>query len=160
MQVRKGGSWRSVTSAQAYINGAWRQILYGQCYKSGKWRNVVNFTTSTGGGTTTGLTVSLSANSIRSTSNATTITCAPVTATPSGGKSPYTYTWAFTAQDGNAFVINSPTSASTTVTVTGLGAGLDATCSIACTVKDSTGLSATSSACSLTFFNEGSGAIP
>jgi hypothetical protein len=67
-----------------------------------------------------------------------------VTATPSGGKSPYTYLWSIVSDDGHVFTINNPTSATTTVKVEEMTSGTGATCTIACVCHDSTGLTATS----------------
>jgi Tfp pilus tip-associated adhesin PilY1 len=171
MQVRKGGAWRTIVSGQAYINGAWRTILYGQCRKSSLWRDVCNFTVSptptptptpaptptptpTPAPTPTPtptLTVTTNITESSATSSTATITGDPVTATPSGGASPYSYAWSIVSTDGHTFTITAPTFATTNVKVSSLADGATAVCSVHCVVHDSTGLSGTSPTVTYTF---------
>jgi hypothetical protein len=147
MQMRKGGRWRSTASAQAYINGAWRDLGNAKAYIGGRWRDVCNFTavapTPTPTPTPTPSPViglSISPNPFSGAGLHTTITSEAITATPSGGRSPYSYAWTFTRQDGPA-TINSPTSASTTVTSTGASE-----VTVKCVCTDSTGLAGSATA--------------
>lgn len=154
MQIRNGGAWRTAASAQAYINGAWRQILYGKAYVNGSWRNICNFTpppppppapppTTPPPPPAPSLTVTASTTAISASAAVSSMTTNSVTLTPSGGKSPYSYAWTITSSDGNAYTITAPSAASTAVHISGL-VDRNATCTIQCTVNDSTGLSATS----------------
>jgi hypothetical protein len=77
------------------------------------------------------------------------------TATPTGGAAPYSYQWAIVSSDGNTFSVDTPTNASTTVTCD-IPQGATATCSIQCTCRDSTGLSAVSNTVVATFDNPAS----
>lgn len=154
-QLLKGGTWQSASSAQAYVNGAWRSLLYGMCYASGAWQQIFNFTPRTPRPPrtptptpTAQLTLSVNATEISTASQAsgssvTNVTTSAVTATPSGGAAPYTYQWVLVSSDGHSFTINGATSASATVS-TRLAVGEFASCTIRCTARDSTGLSATS----------------
>lgn len=67
------------------------------------------------------------------------ITTNQVTATPSGGASPYTYAWTLVTSDGGTWTAKSPTSASTKFSCSGVGAGIDYTATFLCTATDSTG---------------------
>jgi hypothetical protein len=105
MRVRDGGGWRDVTSGRVRTNNAWRQIVLIRAYISGAWKDVAVFTPP--------LSVSLSPDVIGdSTTVPGTYTSAVVTATPVGGRSPFTYSWARTSGD-SGFSVLSPTSAST-----------------------------------------------
>lgn len=140
IQVRKGGVWRQIASAQVFANGAWRSLVAVKVYAGGAWRTVANFTAPSG-------TFSLSASdsqifSSGPTSSQTTNT---VTVTPSGGLAPYTYSWVFVSRDSNAsYSLTNAASAFTAVSATGVPAGATGTASIQCTCTDSTGLTATS----------------
>lgn len=80
----------------------------------------------------------------------------PVTATPSGGRSPYSYQWSIVSSDGHTFTIDSPNNASTTVSFDGtVISGHSAACQIQCVANDSTGLSATSQSVPVSFQNNG-----
>ena len=143
MQIRLGGAWRSTVSATAYINGAWREIDSGKAYIGGAWRNIANFTapkstpTPSPSPTPSGtLTLSISPSSFSATGIHSTVNSPTLTATPSGGRSPYSYAWSLTFQDGPA-TINSPSSASTTIASTGASQIKGK-----CVCRDSTGLSA------------------
>lgn len=154
MQVRKGGAWRSIRSASAFINGAWRPILYGKCYKSGAWRDVCNFTVApppSSNPPPASLTLSASPTSISAASNTSPMTTATTTATPSGGASPYSYRWSIVSSDGYSYTLTNPTGATTGVSVSNLPPGSSSSCSIRCTCSDSTGLSGTSNAVTASF---------
>ncbi len=61
------------------------------------------------------------------------------TATPTGGTAPYTYAWQILSYDGPVTpTANSPTSASSAFTQTGIGIGEDYSATIQCQVTDST----------------------
>ncbi len=76
------------------------------------------------------------------------------TATPSGGTAPYTYAWFVNTFSGGAVVVTSPTSASTTVTVSGVLAGETAQVVLGCRVTDSLGAVGTTPFVTLTLFNQ------
>jgi hypothetical protein len=68
-----------------------------------------------------------------------------LTATPSGGKSPYRYQWSITQSDGPMTLTN-PTSATVTVTTNGLPEGATWRVTVKCVCTDSTGLTGQASA--------------
>lgn len=85
---------------------------------------------------------SASPTSLSVSSSSTPITTGAVTVTASGGVSPYRYAWTFTwtsHTDGAAESINSPSSATTTFTASGMSAGNTDTGTGKCTVTDSLG---------------------
>lgn len=144
MQIRKGGTWRSTTSAQAYINGAWRQILYGKCFKSGAWRDVCNFTvtpTPTPTPTPT-FSMTISPTSFVSVSGRANTSSPVLTATPSGGASPYTYLWTVVQSDGPV-TFTASTSASTQAVAAGAPLDTSWNATLKCTCSDRTGLTGT-----------------
>lgn len=105
MRVRVGGAWKEVASARVYVGGAWRTLVEARAYVSSAWETIANFVPD--------LTVSVSPpGASGSTSGAGAVTTNSVTATPSGGKGPYTYAW--TRILGNASTVTSPASATTT----------------------------------------------
>jgi hypothetical protein len=85
---------------------------------------------------------SASPTSLSVTSSSTPLTTGAVTVTASGGVSPYRYAWTFTwisHTDGATESINSPSSATTTFTASGMSAGNTDTGTGKCTVTDSLG---------------------
>lgn len=82
-----------------------------------------------------------------------TVTTDAATATPVGGVAPYTYAWSIDVFDGpGPPTANSPTSATTTFTQTGLAPGGSALANWICDVTDST-LATTSAECSASFLD-------
>jgi hypothetical protein len=139
VQVRFSGIWRTLTGAQVFANGAWRSLVAIQAFVGGQWRIVGNFTVPPGDGGTFDLGTSASSVSGLGVVDSTTVTSGFVSAVPSGGLSPYSYSWAIVSSDGQTYVIHGPTSA--TVSVTGSGLPMDdvSTCTIRCTATDSLG---------------------
>jgi len=89
-----------------------------------------------------------------------TITSNSTTVTPSGGTSPYSYSW--TKQGGDTLTVTSPTAATTTFSTSGLSEGEFAAATYRCTVTDSTtptALTATADV-SITLENPAEGAPP
>lgn len=158
MKIRKGSAWREITGGKIYLNGSWRTITHGKEYFSGSWRNILNLTAPPddpdGDVGTMTVTIDTPGGTLN-VGTGTSINSPTLNAVPSGGKSPYTYQWSKASTDGRAtYTINSPTSANTTVTASGLGDNGDYTCSVRVAVSDSTGLSATSVNIALTFRKE------
>lgn len=168
LHIRKGGVWQEPVGCMVYANGRWRRIARIKCFADGAWRDVANFTspgsggssTPGGGGTGTGtgggssspsITLTVSPSSTSRTGKAMDQTSAVLTATPSGGKAPYSYTWSFVSRSGAVFSFDSPTLASTTVTASGLIEDLQATCTVHCTVRDSLGTTDVSNNATCTF---------
>lgn len=106
MQARIGGAWKTPTVCKAYVGGQWRSIRGIKAYVDGAWRDVANFTT--GAGT---ITLTPSVSSITRNSRQTSPQAGPVTFTPSGGQSPYTYSTVHIS--GDAISVTTPASAST-----------------------------------------------
>lgn len=93
-----------------------------------------------GGGSPSGFTATAAPNDLfySSTIAGTTMTSVAVTATPSGGSSPYTYAW----NTSNNVTPNSPTAATTTFSDTGRGSYSGDVGTMVCTVTDNAGLKA------------------
>lgn len=83
------------------------------------------------------MTASASPTSLYKTGPTSSQTTASTTVTPSGGVSPYTYSWALLS--GDSMTINSPTAATTTFSKTGMLSGDSFSGTYRCTVTDSTG---------------------
>jgi hypothetical protein len=129
MEVRCGGAWRTITTGEAFVNGAWRTLRYGEAYIDGAWKQVATFVQP--------LTLSVSPPSTGANAGAT--TTPSVTATPSGGLGPFTYSWA--KLSGDAVSANSPSLATTSFTLTSGSPPANAT--FRCTVTDALGSTAT-----------------
>lgn len=163
IQVFKGGVWRQLVGAKVFRSGAWRSILQVKVFASGAWRTVANFSPPGGGGGGGGtLVVNTAPSSAGRISSSQVITSVTITATPSGGTAPYTYAWSFFGDPGVCH-INSPTTASTTVTAAPVDPGFTEGCQIRCTATDSLGATGTSNTADLSFTNTsggGGGVIP
>lgn len=159
LQVRVGGVWITPTALKIYTAGAWRSIQAVKIYKGGAWRDAANFVPSGGGGGGGGsLSLSVDPISAFKLGHASTLTSRTITVTPSGGLAPYSYVWSVVSQDGFAtYSINSPTSATCTVTATGCPADQTVGCSIHCSVTDSLGTNAVSDTVPVTFLNQSGG---
>lgn len=77
------------------------------------------------------------------------ITTAPTTATPTGGVAPYTYAWS----SASGWTVNSPTSATTSFTATGVIAGSMEQADFTCTVTDAATIAAQTNAVTATAQN-------
>lgn len=126
LKVFRNGAWQELTSLKVYRNGAWRRLKTLKVYSGGAWRQIGTFVSalslSTSGSTTTVIV-----NGFPQTTNF-------ASATPSGGLSPYFYSW--TVLSGSGTIYN-PTSATTQVSGSG-------TVTFRCTCTDSAGQTATS----------------
>lgn len=152
IKVRKGGVWRDIASGKVFANGSWRDLVQIKVFKGGSWRTVANFTApaeppSGGGGGGGGgtITVTLDKGHVEAVSSNAVILTEPVTATPSGGRAPYTYAWSIVSHDTNAtYSIISPTLATTQVKAAGIPEEDSGTATFHCVVTDSLGTTATS----------------
>lgn len=131
-----GGAWRDLTSAKVCIDGInWKTITRGlACVDGTNWVPIANFVPP--------LSVSISppdALGFVSSSKPARAVTNPVTATPTGGKAPFTYVWSLLS---GATTITSPTNASTTFSqVVASGGSASATARV--TVTDALGSTAT-----------------
>lgn len=141
LQIRRGGSWITPTGLKIYKAGAWRSIQAIKIYAGGAWRDVANFTPPSGGGGGGGgaIVLTLSRTSINKATFSSTGSTANVTATPSGGLAPYTYSW--TRISGSGINANTPSSATTSFQATGLSEDETRTATFRCTCTDSLGTS-------------------
>lgn len=164
MLVRQGSTWRTITGGDVFASGAWRPLAAVKVYASGAWRTVATFASSGGGGGGGGgssLTISLSGTTISGSGASSSITSGTVTATPSGGFVPYHYIWSLSDGDGLAtYTINSPNSATTTVTASGVPSETTVTGSITCAVTDAAGTTGLSGQVDCTFIRSGSPGSP
>jgi hypothetical protein len=87
------------------------------------------------------MSVSLSPTAVSTGGTTSSLTTAGVTATPAGGTAPYTYSWAKVS--GDAITVNSPTSATTTFSATGLALDEERSAVFRVTCTDAGALSAT-----------------
>ena len=94
-----------------------------------------------GGGGGGGLVVSATPATLSKFGTSSSLTTSNATATPSGGTAPYTYAW--TVPGGLGVSANSPTSATSSFTATGLTPGNVVSCDATITVTDSLGATAT-----------------
>lgn len=131
MDARMGGAWVSPTTAEAFAGGTWRTLKYAEAYYSGAWRKIVSFV----------LPLTLSATGGSGSAASSTVTGNTATATPSGGLAPFTYSWVHLS--GATMTINTPSSASTTFTASGVADGATVTATFRCTATDSLGSTAT-----------------
>ena len=133
MRFRTEGAWREVTTGRVRVGGAWKTLVRARAYIGGAWKDIATFTLP--------LTVTPSPSSaVANRIGAGTATTSAVTATPSGGLSPFTYAWARISGTGGT--INSATSATTTFSRV-MGEDEVATNVFRCTVSDSLGGTAT-----------------
>jgi hypothetical protein len=149
MEVFTGGTWRTITSAEAYIGGAWQRIQYAEAYVNGAWRQIVSFAAPY-----TALVVSPSPVSASAQSD--TITTESVSATPTGGLAPFTYNWTLVSSSGLTVVtILFPNSSSTpfTATLSPGGEGASGSATFTCTATDSLG-SSKSASVNVGFFHD------
>ena len=104
MKVRDGGAWRDIDSGKAYIDGAWRDLTEAKAYIAGAWETIATFipplSASIGG---IGASAIISGGGLATTNS--------VTATPTGGRAPYSYSWALLT--GTGVTATAPTSATT-----------------------------------------------
>ena len=136
LKLRQGGAWRDITTAKVYQGGAWRTIKSVKIYQGGEWRDVANLTAGLGT-----ITLSLNASTVSIARRLSTITTGNVIATPSGGQTPYTYSWA--QQSGGAISANNPANAITSFTAFGMVVGETRNAVFRCTCTDAFGSSAT-----------------
>lgn len=136
MEVRKQGAWRTPTTAEAFAGGSWRTLKYGEGYINGAWRTIASFVQP--------LSLSISPTSPAGEAASSTVTTTNyVVATPTGGASPFTYSWARLSMSGAAtFVATLPSNSSTKFTATGVDDGVTALASWRCTVTDILGTAA------------------
>ena len=121
-----GGVLQTITVAKIRDGATLRQLRAIKLWDGAVMRTVAQFVDP--------LTVTASPSSVSSLGSGSTITSGSVTAIPSGGLAPYTYVWARTS--GSA-TVNTPASAVTTFTETGMAADELRSNAFTCTVSDS-----------------------
>jgi hypothetical protein len=131
MRIRVGGAWRTITSGRIRTGGAWRTLSRAVHYDDGAWKAGVQFVPP--------LSVSISGAGFGSIVGSGTVVVGPVTATPTGGLGPYTYTWAQVS--GFASFVTASANATTSF-FTDLIAPSSQTATFRCTVTDALGNSA------------------
>lgn len=126
VQARISGAWKT---GQLYgrVSGSWK-LLSASVRPSGSWKSA----------TESALAVAVDLTSLFSAGSTFPVYTDPVTATASGGTSPYTYAWTFDSNNG--VNIDSPSSASTTFHAA--GAGQNYTAMARCTATDANGKTA------------------
>jgi hypothetical protein len=133
MRVRTGGAWRPVTSGRVRVNNAWRTLTRAMVYHDGAWRDGAVFTPP--------LSLALNSGSAFAfTVPPGTAVTDPITATPTGGLGPFTYSWTRIA--GSVGTAATPNSATTTFSQF-MGASETVSATFRCTVTDSLGSTAT-----------------
>jgi len=130
--IRAGGSWHTITRGEIYRGGSWRTLTRGEIYKGGAWHALFNFVQP--------MSVVVSPNPVTRTGHHSPVESVSVTATPTGGASPYTYVWSVTG----GITATAPTNAVTTMSAA-LADGSTATGTATVIVTDSLGTTATDS---------------
>lgn len=139
MNVYANGGWRAPSACRIYAGGAWRTVTRVQVYKGGAWRTGATFADPlTASLTATPTDVLVSSNTIGYGSSI-------LTATPSGGVAPYTYSHAITDHLGSV----SPSLSTPTMATTYLNGGAYYTTTdevaVTVTITDAIGQTATAS---------------
>jgi hypothetical protein len=134
MKVFQGGTWRDISKCSVYQGGAWRVVKAIKVYQGGAWRDVANFTA--GAGT---ITLALSPTTISKTGRTSTVNTGNVTATPTGGQTPYTYAWV--KQSGDDITALNPANAITAFRATGMAVDETRNAVFRCTATDTFGTS-------------------
>jgi hypothetical protein len=106
VRVYATGAYREVTGGRVRIGGVWRTLVRGRAYIGGAWRDIVSFVQP--------LTLVVSPTTVTRAITAIpgTAISPSVTATPSGGRAPFSYSWARVGM--GSITVNSPASATTT----------------------------------------------
>lgn len=129
MRLRQGGAWRNIRFGFVRQGGAWRPLVGAKIYFGAAWKDVGNFTSGNGA-----IHITLSTSSISKSGSLATLSTGAVTATPTGGQTPYTYSWF--KVDGGDISATSPNAASTQFQATGLSVGETRTAQFRCTAQD------------------------
>lgn len=139
LKIRDGGVLRTITGMKIKQAGVLRTIKTVHIMDGGVLRQVANFADP--------LTASASPSSVSGSGggvDGATIGTTSTTAMPSGGRGPYTYSWALTTNGGgNASQALNPTSASTQFTKTNRPIGTVVTDIWTVTITDTDGQTAT-----------------
>jgi len=105
MRARVSGAWREIEGGLVRVGGAWKPLRRIRAYIGGAWEDVATFTPP--------LSLGLTPDIIGDITGVPSSYISPtVTATPTGGVAPYTYSWAYTSGT-TGYTITNPTSAST-----------------------------------------------
>lgn len=131
-----GGTIRTIVNAEAYIGGQWRRLASAEAFTNAAWRAGPTYQTP--------ITVSVSPTSVSGTRTSPlpsygVVKSNTTTATPSGGRAPFSYVWAPISGTAQA---TSPNSATTAFSA-GLGPETAETSIVRVTVTDSAGSTAT-----------------
>lgn len=131
-----GGAWRTFVAGEVFVGGEWRSLASVEGFFNGEWRPVVTYQKP--------ITVSVMPSAVmgRRTSPLPSygvVTSSLTTATPSGGRAPFTYSWAPISGIAQATAPNS----ATTAFRAGLPPETVETSVVRVTVTDSAGSTAT-----------------
>jgi hypothetical protein len=132
MKVRVNGAWKDVSAGRVRVGGQWKALTEARAYISGAWETIATFIPD--------LSLSAPASESVTIFGSGTATTVPVTATPTGGQTPFTYSWARVGAGSGTAV--SPTSATTRFS-RAMGTGDDVTEVFRCTCTDAFGTTAT-----------------
>lgn len=139
LKIRDGGTLRTITNLYIKQAGVLRRVRKLQVKDGGTLRTVATFTDP--------LTASASPSSVSGSGggvDGATVGTTSTTAMPSGGRGPYTYSWALTTNGGgNASQALNPTSATTQFTKTDRPAGTSVSDVWTVTITDTDGQTAT-----------------
>lgn len=137
VKVKSGGAVQTASAISIKIAGVMRAVRTIRVMHGAALRTVYS--------TTSALTASASPASVFGVTASTPCVTDSTTMTPSGGTSPYTYSWALVSfSGGNTPTVTSSTLASTTFQQAKLGGADESNTAIfRCTVTDSLGATAT-----------------
>ena len=108
MEVYRASAWRQIITGEVFVGGSWRTITTGESYIGGTWRRIATFVQP--------LTLAITPTTVYGSGTGAIgrVYTDPVTATPTGGLGPFTYSWTIPAGSGGA-TATTPASASTTI---------------------------------------------
>lgn len=130
--VRVGGAWKPVDSAEVRLGGQWKRILSVSARVGGVWKQIASYAPAMSASVSPAAAAGLISGLGDCTTNS-------VTVTPSGGLAPFTYAWAKVSGEG---AVDRPSSATTAFT-DNLALNESTSGAFRCTVTDSAAQTAT-----------------
>lgn len=137
-EVFAAGAWRSLTRAELYIGGKWRTVTRAEYWNGSSWKQAASFVPPLSVAVSPA-TASGSAMPLKPQPQV--VSTGALTATPSGGKAPFAYSWSIISHTGSLPSLGNSAVASTIATAT-VAANTDQTAIAQVTVTDALGSTA------------------